>query len=287
LFDSTLAVLLNIDADHLDYYPDLAAIEAACARYVARIKPGGTLVYNADDAHATAVAARAPLHVARLACSCTSPASFRAQVVALQPWSSEFSVSEAGATYPVTVGVPGQHNVSNALQALAAARSSGASVAAVQRACAAFHGVERRFQMLGTCQGATIVDDYAHHPREIEATLRAARALGQPLLVVFQPHRFSRTQKLLDEFVCVLGGLDRLILTDIFGASETPGTVTGGTLYDRVRAVAPHTQYVADIAAVPDAVQRACRPGDLVLFLGAGTISAAAHQLIASPAAVH
>jgi UDP-N-acetylmuramate--alanine ligase len=287
LFDSSLAVLLNIDADHLDYYPDLAAIEAACARYVARIKPGGTLVYNADDAHATAVAATAPAHVAHLACSCTGPASFRAQHVVLQPWSSTFRVSEAGATYPVTVGVPGQHNVSNALQALAAARSIGVPVDAVQRACAAFHGVQRRFQVLGTCQGATIMDDYAHHPREIEATLRAARALGQPLLVVFQPHRFTRTAKLLDDFVRVLGGLDRLILTEIFSASETPGAVTGRTLFDRVRAGAPQTQYVADIAAVPDAVRRACRAGDLVLFLGAGTISAAAQQLIASPAAAH
>ncbi|MCX7005097.1 MAG: UDP-N-acetylmuramate--L-alanine ligase, partial [bacterium] len=99
-----------------------------------------------------------------------------------------------------------------------------------------------------------------------------------------QPHRFSRTEKLLDEFARVLGGLDRLILTDIFSASEAPGAVTGGTLHDRVRAIAPHTQYVADIAAVPDAVRRACRAGDLVLFLGAGTISDAAHQLITTPA---
>ncbi|MCX7005096.1 MAG: UDP-N-acetylmuramate--L-alanine ligase, partial [bacterium] len=185
LFDSTVAVLLNIDADHLDYYPDLAAIETACARYVARIKPGGTLVYNADDARAAAIAATAPTHATHLACSCTGLASFRAHDVTLQPWSSTFTVSEAGASYPVTVGVPGQHNVSNALQAIAAARSIGAPVAAIQRACAAFHGVARRFQVLGTCQGATIMDDYAHHPREIEATVRAARALGQPLLVVF------------------------------------------------------------------------------------------------------
>jgi len=285
LFDSNLAVLLNVDADHLDYYPDVAAIEAACARYVARIKPGGTLVYNADDARATVVAATAPAHAARLACSCTSPAPYHAQITALQPWSSAFTVREAGALYPITLGVPGHHNVSNALQAIAAARTCGASIAAVQRACAAFHGVQRRFQVLGTCQGATIIDDYAHHPREIEATVRAARMLGQPLLVVFQPHRFSRTEKLLDEFVRVLGSLDRLILTDIFSASEAPGAVTGATLHERVQAVAPHTQYVADIAAVPAAVRRACKAGDLVLFLGAGTISAAAHQLIASPAA--
>jgi UDP-N-acetylmuramate--alanine ligase len=287
LFDSAVAVLLNIDCDHLDFYPDLAAISAACARYVARVKPGGTLIYNADDAPAAAVAHAAPAHCIRVACSCSMPAPFRAQAVTLQPWSSSFAVCEVSATYPVTLGVPGQHNVSNALHAIAAARSVGAPVEAVQRACAAFHGVQRRFQVLGTCNGATVIDDYAHHPREIAATLRAAAALGQPLLVAFQPHRFSRTEKLLDDFVQVLGTLDRLILTDIFSASEAPGAVTGRVLFERVRAVAPRTQFVADIAEVPAAVQRLCRPGDVVLFLGAGTISDAAHRVVASSADAH
>ena len=286
LLDSTIAAMLNIDRDHLDYYADIDAIATAFARYAARVHPHGSLVYNAQDARLCRIAAGVRADITRVACT-TQPhaaADLRADNIVCLPWSSRFTVHDAQGAYDVELGLPGRHNVDNALHAIAATRQAGVEPEAVQRACAAFHGVHRRFQVLGEFRGATVIDDYAHHPREIEATIRMARALERPLLVVFQPHRFTRTASLLDDFVHVLGGLERLVLTDIFSAGETPALTSGAVLHERVRAVNPGVVYTPDPADISAVLARMTRPGDLLLFLGAGTISSVAHAL-AAPAA--
>jgi len=282
LLDSSMSLLLNIDADHMDFYSDVNAISAACARYLARVRPDGVLVYNADDAR-TAALARTADHIAtRISCALDAPADVTAHSIDLQPWSSSFTVALPCESFPVTLGMPGRHNISNALHAIAAARHAGVEPDALQRACAAFHGVRRRMERIGHYRGALVIDDYAHHPREIAATIAAARQLGRPLIVVFQPHRYTRTAALLDEFVTVLAPLERLIITEVFSASEPPGAVTGATLCDAVRRFVPGACFAPELGAIAPALDAMVQPDDVLLFLGAGTISRAAHALVAA-----
>jgi len=278
---SSIALMLNIDADHLDFYPNIEAIETAFCRFLANVRPDGTVIYNADDPRVCHAVASAPAAAARVSCALDARADFTASGIRLLPWSSEFTVHGGGSEFPVTLGTPGRHNVLNALHAIAAARVAGVSIESILASLPSFHGVHRRFQLIGEFNGAAVIDDYAHHPCEIAATHAAARGLGRPILAVFQPHRFSRTRKLLDEFTDVLGSFDRLILTDIFAASEHPSDVSGQTLFDRVRSRTPGTQYIPRVEDLLPAVAAAVRPGDVVLFIGAGSISAAAHALVA------
>jgi UDP-N-acetylmuramate--alanine ligase len=278
--ESEIAVVLNIDTDHMDYYDSLESIVDAFSVYVSKVKPGGTLVYNADDPYVCAACRHVNDLVGMVSCSLEKTADFTASDIQLNPWSSCFTVKEAREEYRVTLGVPGKHNVMNALQAIAAARSAGVSVEAVMLACREFHGVHRRFQVLGTYREATVIDDYAHHPREITATLAAAATLGRPVLTVFQPHRYSRTEKLMQEFVDVLGAVDRLILTDIYSASEQDTGMTGRMLYDQLAGLRNDIAYVEDLALLPDMIAENIHPGDVILFLGAGSISHVAHALV-------
>lgn len=280
LLDSHIALVLNIDADHMDFYPDVEAIGAAFARYLQRVRPDGVLIYNADDARVAALARDARHIATRISCALDSPADVTARDIVLEAWSSSFTLDLPCESFRVTLGLPGRHNVSNALHAIAAARHAGAEPEAIQRACAAFHGVRRRMERLGTYRGALVIDDYAHHPREIAATVAAARQLGRPLIVVFQPHRYTRTAALLEQFVTVLAPLDRVIITEVFSASEPPGPVTGVTLYEAVKRFVPAAQFAPTLDAIEPALARMVAPDDVILFLGAGSISSAAHALV-------
>jgi UDP-N-acetylmuramate--alanine ligase len=287
-FQSRIAVLLNIDRDHLDYYADLEAIVTGFAAYLAGVKPGGTIVFNGDDTLASELARKAATERTVDLCECRleAEADFSVQAIEGDAWASRFTVIERAQRYTIELGVPGRHNVGNALHAIAAARTAGADIDAVQRACRDFQGVHRRFERLGQYHGATVIDDYAHHPVEIEATLATAARLHARVVVVFQPHRFSRTEQLLDEFAAVLARVPDVFITEVFGASEDPGQVTGATLWERVRTRNPQAQYVPDLALLPALLAETVAPGDIILCLGAGTISNAAHALVDNVAAV-
>ncbi len=278
--ESEIAVVLNIDSDHLDYYDDIDNIVRAFSVFCSKVKPVGTLVFNQDAACVADAISSAPESVARISCSSKGQADFRAHSIVYSPWSSQFVVGEGELEYEIELGIPGRHNVMNALQAVAAARSASIGIEAIREGCRVFHGVHRRFQVLGTYEGATVIDDYAHHPREIAATIATAAALGSRCLVVFQPHRYSRTAKLFDEFTDVLSGIERLILTDIYSASETAEAVSGRTLYDRIRLQNNAVVYCEDIEKVPQAVASRVQAGDIILFLGAGSLSQIAHQMV-------
>ena len=279
-FTPEIAVALNIDADHLDYYRSIDDIAAAFRQHLSQTRPDGAIICNADDARLLSVVQSLGTAARVVTCALDHPADFTARDLTLQPWSSAFSVVERGrAAYPVTLGAPGRHNVGNALAAIAAARTAGAEIPAIQSACAAFHGAHRRFQVLGTFRGATVISDYAHHPREIAAVLAMAARLGAPVITVFQPHRYTRTAHLLDEFVEVLRQPERLILTDIYSAGEMPGDVSGETLYRRVTAQRNHVAYVPDLRDIPAALEPIVHAGDVLLFLGAGTIAEVARRV--------
>jgi UDP-N-acetylmuramate--alanine ligase len=179
--------------------------------------------------------------------------------------------------------VPGRHNLLNALACIAVALELGVAYEPVAAALAEFRGAERRFQLLGEVDGVMVVDDYGHHPTEIAAVLAAARAgLDRRLLVVFQPHRYTRTAQLRAEFGAALAGADELLLLDVYAAGEDP--IPGATAESIAEAVRARTaipvEIVRPIDAVPAAVARRARPGDIVITLGAGSIGAVGERIL-------
>ncbi|MCX7846752.1 MAG: UDP-N-acetylmuramate--L-alanine ligase [bacterium] len=282
LLTSEIGLMLNIDADHLDFYSSEEEIEAAFARYAAHIRREGVLIYNGDDAKVARVAGGAAHVTTRVACALENETEVRAGEIELRPWSSAFTVTIGKERFRVTLGIPGRHNVSNALHAIAAARQVGIATEVIQEVCASFRGVRRRMERVGSFRGALVIDDYAHHPREIAATLAAVRQLGRPLIVVFQPHRYTRTAALLEEFVSVLASEERVIITEVYSAGEPPGPVTGVTLWEAVRQHTPGAVFAPTLEAIKPALQRLVGEGDVIVFLGAGSISQVAHEVVES-----
>jgi UDP-N-acetylmuramate--alanine ligase len=179
----------------------------------------------------------------------------------------------------MVLGVPGEHNVRNALGAIAAARHLGADVESARRALQAFAGVQRRFQRLGTAAGITVLDDYAHHPTEIVATVAAARAAfpGRRLVAAFQPHLFTRTRDFVREFGQALAHADAVWVTEIYPAREAPiEGVTGRLVVDAVRAAGGKARFVDDVEALVNALAGALGHGDVLIAMGAGSIDSAA-----------
>jgi len=282
-----VAIVLNVEADHLDIYRDLDDIMRAFEMY---LSPARTVVRCADDAGAMALRVPASRDVidysATLPGTAPSAHAAGARLVAdglvLDAGGSRFTVRFDGvALGEVQLAVPGMHNVRNALAAIGAGLALGATVADMAPGLAAFRGVERRFQRLGSERGVEVVDDYAHHPTEVQATIAAARHAfpGRRLVLVFQPHLYSRTRDLQAEFAAALSDTDVLLLCDIYGAREKPEPeVTSALIGDRItngvlRWSGPRT----DAAAVaPGMVQE----GDVVLTMGAGDITRTGPELL-------
>jgi UDP-N-acetylmuramate--alanine ligase len=202
---------------------------------------------------------------------------------------TSFSVLRPGqaAALRVTVNLPGTHNVLNSLAAIAVATELGVADAAIQRGLARFQGVDRRLQLIGHLPvpggEVTIVDDYGHHPTEIAATLEAIRQ-GYPnrrVVLAFQPHRYTRTRDLLDDFATVLSTADALLVSEVYAAGETPIVGADGRAICRAVRGRGHVEpvFVARVEELADALRDLLRPGDVVLAMGAGNISAVAHEL--------
>lgn len=289
-YASDIAVMLNIDADHLDYYKDLSAIEKAFAVYVNNIVPGGTLIYNVEDEICARVALNARPDIRKIKCGIGSlaleKADYTAVDIALSDLSSNFTFverSERGAQTPMTCPLPGSHNVFNAVISLACAKTCGADPVRLKEVLPRFKNACRRFERLGFWHGAEIIDDYAHHPKEIEALLGSASRLKGELTVVFQPHRFSRTEKLLPEFAEVLSKAPNLILTDVYSAGESKGLIGGRELYEAVLAMGGQATWVDTPQEIPNLLLKRSKDWKLphtLLFTGAGALSALAHEML-------
>ncbi len=285
----TVAVVLNVEADHLDIYRDLDDIQRAFEQF---LSPARVLVRCADDAGAMSLRVAASREV--IAYSATAPgaspaatagdARLVARDVALTESGSQFVVVFDGETLgDIALQVPGIHNVRNALAAIGAGLALGCTVPAMAPGLQAFRGVERRFQRLGSVNGVDVVDDYAHHPTEVAATLAAARHAfpGRRLLVAFQPHLYSRTRDLQQEFAEALCGSDRVFLCDIYGARETPEPgVTSALIADRMPSET--VQWTGPRADVAQALQNSVQPGDVVITMGAGDITRTGPELLAA-----
>jgi UDP-N-acetylmuramate--alanine ligase len=277
-----VAVVTNVEADHLDHWGDLAAVTAAFRSFVGRLPPDGTAVLCADDPAALDLAEAARCQVVTYGFA--AGAEIRGEGLTLDAWSSSFTVTAAERPLgQVTLVVPGRHNVQNALGAIAAAMAAGAPFEAAVAGLAGFTGAARRFHLRAEVAGVTVIDDYAHNPPKVAAALAAAR-LGpwKRVLAVFQPHLYSRTRLFAAEFGRALATADVVVVTDVYAARENPEPGVDGAL---VAGAARHARPDLDCVYEPDRSALAARvaslvqPGDLVLTLGAGDITTLADEL--------
>jgi UDP-N-acetylmuramate--alanine ligase len=278
-------VVTSIEADHLDIYGSLDAIESAFAEFVSLLPPDGLLAACTDDAGARRLLDRRSGPAVGYGTS--DSATLRAVGLDAHGRATTFDVEEHGRSLGrLTVGAAGVHNVRNALGALAVARHAGADFDSARRALAGFHGVDRRFQELGTVGGVTVVDDYAHHPTEVATTLAAARAAypGRRLVAAFQPHLFTRTRDFARAFGASLAGADLIFVADVYAAREQPlPGVTGELVASAATAAgAREVAYAAERAQLLDALASALREGDVLVTMGAGDIDGVARAMLAT-----
>ena len=278
-----VSVVTNIDADHMETYGhDFGRLKQAFVDFLHRLPFYGVAVVCADDANVREILPRVAKQVVTYGID--ERANFRAENVVADGGAMRFDCVRTNGTVsrlPVTLNLPGRHNVLNALAAIAVATEVGVADAAIVKALAEFRGVGRRFQRYGeiSCPGGgrfTLVDDYGHHPAEMAATLAAARGAfpGRRLVLAFQPHRFTRTRDCFEDFVRVLAGVDALLLTEVYAAGEAPIVAADGRTLARAIRVAGGVEpvFVEDVAAMPRAILDAARDGDVVITMGAGSI---------------
>lgn len=267
------AVLLNIDNDHLDYFKTM---ENMCASFTKFVSMASTVIVNGDDA----LAMDAVKGVGGKVITFGFDKSFDYYADNLKKGAKGFAfdlINKGEVVCSVEVNIPGKHNVYNALAAAVAALINGVEPKGIASAIASFGGAGRRFEVLGSVNGAVLVDDYAHHPTEIEATLRAAREhCNGRLIAVFQPFTFSRTALLLDEFAKALSLADRVVLTPIMGSREK--NVTGITS-QHLAALLPDCVCVEDFEGVKQEIKNYAKPCDTVITMGGGDIYKAAYLM--------
>lgn len=280
LLSPEIAVVTNVDDDHLDFYKDRQEVEAA---FVAFCRRAGTVVASGDDE-----AARRVLQASRtpgITYGESPDNDVVVEVVQLGQDGGRCRVSIGGRTVDVAVSIPGRHYLRNAAAALAVANLIGVRPEEAAWALGAFTGVRRRFERRGSSGGAVFVDDYAHHPVEVAATLDAARADGMRRLVaVFQPHRYSRTAALSRRLGESLSSADLIVVTDVYGAGELPVPgISGKLVVDALLEAAPGKRavYLPRRSDVAPFLAREVRPGDLILTLGAGDITMVGEETLA------
>jgi UDP-N-acetylmuramate--alanine ligase len=279
-----LAVVTNLDREHMDCYRDIADVEDAFVEFMDRVPFYGATTACVDNALLRGVLERVRRRVYTYGES--AGADFRLQGLRQAGGHWQFEVNCRGMLLgPFTLHVPGRHNVLNATAAIAIGVQLGVSPEGIARGLASFRGVDRRFQIKGVARGVTVVDDYGHHPTEILATLRAARDAGYARVhVLFQPHRYTRTRDLEPEFARAFADADSLQVLDIYAASEQPiPGVDAAGLVEAIRrtgTVSGGVHYAESMAGGVAALAQEAREGDVILTLGAGSVSQAGARLL-------
>ena len=272
-----VAVITNIDREHLDHYGSEQALRAAFLDFANKVPFYGLVVLGADD---RAAASLAPELLKRHVTYGLHSGDYRGEVLSAGPDGTRFRVMARGeARGEVHVRMPGVHYAQNALAVLCVADFLGVRWADTCAALEGFEGVDRRFSVRGEAGGVLVVDDYGHHPTELKATVAAARLYGRRVIVAFQPHRYSRTRDLFSDFAPALQGADRVVLTDIYAAGES---AVAGITAEKLLETFPsdrHARWVRR-ADLVDALAAICETGDLMLVLGAGDITQVATELL-------
>jgi UDP-N-acetylmuramate--alanine ligase len=286
-----LAVVTNIDADHMETYgQDFARLQRAFVEFVQRLPFYGVAVLCIDDPRVRAILPDVAKPVVTYGLA--ADAQLRATDVVNTDGRMRFVAHGAGfASLPVELALAGAHNVQNALAAIAVGREVGVGDGAIARALAEFKGVDRRFQRYADVPLAgggafTLIDDYGHHPVEMAATLVAARESfpGRRVVLAFQPHRYTRTRDLFEDFVRVLSTADALVLADVYPAGELPIVAADGRALARAVRVAGRVEpvFVESVTGIGDAIRSVVRDGDVVVTMGAGSVGSVAAQLCAA-----
>jgi UDP-N-acetylmuramate--alanine ligase len=281
----SVAVVTTLEADHLDIYGSLEGVEEAFAEFFRSVDPGGLIVACADDSGVGRLLPRLGEASAPVVTYGTSAGSMlRADSIHSEGLETSFSVRERGELLgTATVRLPGLHNVRNALAAIAVARHLEVDWPAIAVGIASYEGVSRRFERIGEVAGVLVIDDYAHHPTEVDATLRAARAAfsDRRIVAVFQPHLYSRTRDFAAEFGRALALADLTFVADVYAAREAPiAGVTGEMLVNHAATAGADVHYLPDRASVAARVSEHLRAGDLCITLGAGDLDETARELL-------
>jgi UDP-N-acetylmuramate--alanine ligase len=277
------SIVTNIEAEHLSYFGHLDAIVDLFRKCLSQTKKGGAVYLNVDNSHLDGIYRD---YVGRkVACSIGEKGDIHVRDLAVGSFGSQCTVVYRDRSLgKLELNIPGTHNVANSLGPIALATDLGIDFDTVRRALSTFKGVARRFEVKGEVDGIVVIDDYAHHPTEIVATIESAKSIDgmKRIIGVFQPHRFSRTDRFQHQFAESFDGLDELILTDIYSASEEPiRGISGRTILDRVlEHGGVSVTYVEDYRTVPEHVVGLLQPGDVVLVMGAGTISTVCGPLV-------
>ena len=298
-FRPRVAVVTNVEADHLDHHGSAEAYAHAFEDFLERITPDGALVTCADDPGAERLARRAEADGVRVRRYGRAAGAQQGDAVLIEyrptglggraevrltadPSAGTEGADPAGAEYELVIPVPGEHMALNALGALLAGLELGAPLDGVLAGLAGFSGVRRRFEFKGRAGGVAVYDDYAHHPTEVAAQLTAARSVTDGrLLVAFQPHLYSRTRTFHREFGAALALADEVVVLDVFGAREDPEPgVSGALVADAVTLPAGQVHYVPRWGRVPEVVAGLARPGDLVLTMGAGDVTVLGPEIL-------
>ena len=269
----TIAVITNIDREHLDYYPGIEEIKAAFLKFANIVPFYGCIVMCNDNEHVREIAGSIKRRI--ITYGIDQPADYSARDIRFLETKTIYQLVYQGESLgDVELIVPGLFNVYNSMAAAAVGRELGLDMATIRKGLLAFSGVQRRLEIKGRTNGITVVDDYGHHPTEIMATLSAARQMWKGrLIVVFQPHRFTRTRALFDEFTRSFSDADILVLNDIYPASEAPiPGINSAALWAAIKEGGhPQVEYIAQAQNTIDFLLATAQPGDTVMTLGAGS----------------
>jgi len=270
----TIAVVTNIDREHLDYYSGIDQIKSCFLQFLNKVPFYGLCLICLDDEHLQSIIPQ--MEKRTMTYGRASQADLQARDIAFDGFSTTFTAFlRERKLGRITMHLPGSHNVLNALAAIGVGLELDIPFATIRKALREFKGIQRRFQVLGQRRGITMIDDYAHHPTEIKMTLKAARQLNaRRVVVLFQPHRYSRTQHLFSEFMTAFYDADVLIVTGIYAASEQPiEGVTSERLYEGLREHGhKHVLHARDLREAEKLVLETLEPGDVFLTLGAGDV---------------
>ncbi len=284
-FAPTIGVILNIEAEHLDYFKDLAHIRQSFREFAELLPADGTLIINADIENYKELTDGLTCRV--LTYSVDNPnADFSATDISYDDMGrGSFTLLQSGTKADhYTLGVVGKHNISNTLACLAMASLFEIPSTTIQKGLSKYSGTERRFEHKGEYAGATIIDDYAHHPTEIRATLTSAQNYPhETLWVAFQPHTYSRTKNFLDDFADALALADKVVLADIYAAREKdPGNISSRDLAERIEKLETEVHYLGDLDAIKKFFEKNLVNGDLLITMGAGNIVEVGESLVKS-----
>ncbi len=277
-------VILNIEADHLDFFKDLEDIRHSFRQFTALLPSDGTLVINGEIENYQEIFDGLPCHVVTYGTSDSTCFDYSAENISYDEngFVSFDLIRKGQKTEHIRLSVTGEHNVSNALASIAVAELLGVSIDVIQNGLLSFRGTDRRFEYKGTTDGVTIVDDYAHHPTEIQATLKAAKHYPHhKLWCVFQPHTYTRTKAFFHEFAEALSHADHVILTDIYAARETDTLgISSKDLAEAIQKLGTDSHYFSSFAEIKEFLKDRWNTGDLVITMGAGDIVKLGEELL-------